>query len=64
MLDLAKLKKAREDAGLTQDQAAAAAGLSGRQAWNNIERGRVDVTLSTLDRIAQAVGKKAKDLLK
>lgn len=64
MLDLDKLRAAREAAGLTQAQAAEASGLSGRQAWNNIERGRTDVTLATLDRIAKAVRKKAKDLLK
>lgn len=64
MLDKEKLRRAREKASMTQEEAAGAAGLSSRQAWNNIERGRTDVTLTTLDRIAKALGVKAKDLLK
>ena len=64
MLSTAKLRKARKDAELTQEQAALKAGLSGKQSWNNIERGRVDVTLATLTKIAKALGVKAKDLLK
>jgi len=64
MLDLKKLREGRENAGLTQEQAAAKSGLSSRQAWNNIERGRSDITIATLDRIAKMLGVKAKDLLK
>lgn len=64
MLDLEKLRNARERAGLTQQAAAAASGLASRQVWNNIERGRTDVTLATLDRIAAALGVKPKSLLK
>jgi len=64
-LDCEKLRRAREKAGLTQEQAAEAAGLSSKQAWNAIERGRQEeLTLGTLDRIAAALGVKAKDLLK
>lgn len=59
-----KLREARLKAGLTQKEAAARVGLSSRQAWNNIERGRADVTLRTLDKIAAALGVKARDLLK
>ena len=64
MLDLDKLRRARERKELTQEQAATASGLSSRQAWNNLERGRTDITLSTLGRIAKALGVRAKDLLK
>ena len=63
-LDTKKLEAARKEAGLTQEEAAKKAGLSSRQAWNNIEGGRVNLTLDTLDRIAKALGVKAKDLLK
>lgn len=64
MLDTERLKKVREKAGLTQEQAAAASGLSSRQSWNNIERGRTDITISTLDRIAKALGVRPRDLLR
>lgn len=64
MLDTNRLKAARKKAGFTQEEAARKAGLSSKQTWNNIERGRSDVTLKTLDTIAKALGVKAKDLLK
>ncbi|MDB5327435.1 MAG: Helix-turn-helix domain [Phycisphaerales bacterium] len=69
-IDLAKLKRAREKAGLSQEEAALAAGLSAerqnaRQRWNSIETGRKsDVRISTIDRIAAALGVKAGSLLK
>ncbi|HEX8339528.1 MAG TPA: helix-turn-helix transcriptional regulator [Tepidisphaeraceae bacterium] len=65
MLDTAKLKQLREKKGLTQQAAADAAGLANRQAWHQIEAGlRANVTVETLNRLAAAVGVKAKDLLK
>ncbi len=65
MLDLVKLKSLREKKNLTQEQAALAAGFSGKSYWNNIETGRVkDPQLSTIEAVARALGVKAKDLLK
>ena len=64
MLDLDKLKKLRNKRGLSQQQAAEAAGIGGRQRWNDMESGRRGIGLETLDKIAQALGVKAKDLLK
>ena len=50
---------------MTQEQAAAAAGLSSRQAWNNIESGRQPkLQLDILESVAKALGVKARDLLK
>jgi len=64
-LDTAKLKRLREKCKLTQEEAAIRAGLKGRQAWNNIESGRrPNLQLQTLEKIAAALGVKAKDLLK
>lgn len=67
MVDTAKIKKLREKAKLTQTEAAERAGLS-LQHWNNIEGGRAGRTrglsLPTLDKVAKALGVKAKDLLK
>jgi transcriptional regulator with XRE-family HTH domain len=66
MLDTAKLRRLRDEAGLSQAEAAAKVfdGRS-RQWWHNIESGlQANVTLETLDQIARALGVKAKDLLK
>jgi len=64
-LDTNKLKRLRENAGLTQDQAAKLAGMPNRQRWNDIESGRkANVTLSTLDAICSALKCSAQDLLK
>lgn len=64
LLDTSKIAKAREKAGITQSDAARAAGVS-RQRWNDIEQGRKpNIELDTLERIAKAIGVKAKDLLK
>jgi transcriptional regulator with XRE-family HTH domain len=64
-LDLEKIKALRESRGLTQHQAADAAGLASRQAWHNIEAGRQPrIQLDILERVAAALGVKAKDLLK
>jgi transcriptional regulator with XRE-family HTH domain len=63
-LDAKKLRKAREAAGLTQEDAARRARVGSRQRWNDIEHGRRNISLDTLDRIAAALGVSAKDLLK
>jgi transcriptional regulator with XRE-family HTH domain len=65
MLDHEKMKRLREKKGLSQADAAKAAGLSSRQHWHLIESGdRPEITLATLDKIAAALGCKAKDLIK
>jgi transcriptional regulator with XRE-family HTH domain len=64
-LDFHLLRLLREKRGLTQQEAAEKAGMSSRQHWNQIESGRRGgITLETLDKIAAALGVKAKDLLK
>jgi DNA-binding Xre family transcriptional regulator len=64
MLDLDKLQKLRDKRGFTQQQAAEAAGMTVAR-WNDIESGRrANVTIDTLNRIAAALGVKARDLLK
>lgn len=64
-LDTAKIRRLRESLKFTQEQAAERAGLASRQHWNNIESGRqVNISLAVLERIAAALGVKAKDLLK
>ena len=65
VLDTAKIRRLREERGLTQAAAAKAAKLSGPQTWSDIEHGRRrNLTLDTLERIAAALGVPAKDLLK
>ncbi|MGE5611211.1 MAG: helix-turn-helix domain-containing protein [Bacillota bacterium] len=65
MLDVEKIRELREKAGLTQQQAAELAKLKSRQHWNEIESGRqTNITMDTLERIASALGVKAKGLLK
>lgn len=65
MLDTDKLRKLRERLELTQEEAAQKAGLRSRQHWNKIENDKEGaITLATLDKIASALGVKAKDLLK
>jgi transcriptional regulator with XRE-family HTH domain len=69
-IDLKKIKSLRERKGWSQAQAAMAAGLSesensAGQRWSAIESGRkASITVDTLERIAAALGVKAKDLLK
>jgi transcriptional regulator with XRE-family HTH domain len=64
-VDSGKIRTLRIRAKLTQHQAALRAGLSTRQKWNDIERGRRPVTtIELLERIAAALGVRAKDLLK
>ena len=65
MLNCKKMLEFRERKGFSQEQAAAKAGFSGRQQWYLIESDRrSDITLSTLDKIAKALGVSAKELLK
>jgi len=65
MIDTDKIKKLREKLELSQSQAAEKAGLNGRQDWSSVETGRrPGITLTTLDKMAKALGVKAKDLLK
>ncbi len=64
-LDAKKLRDMRTAAKLTQAEAAERAGLTGKQVWSDLEQGRrSNITLETLERIAAALGVKAKDLLK
>jgi transcriptional regulator with XRE-family HTH domain len=65
MLDTEKLRQVREGKALSQADAASLAGFKSRQAWSKIESGDgTELTLATLNRIAVALGVKAKDLLK
>lgn len=65
MVDLAKVKRLREKAGLSQAAAAKLASIGSAQAWNNIESGRkANVTVDTLNKIAKALNVRAKNLLK
>lgn len=50
-----RLRAARREAGLTQEQLALRAGLD-RSAYSELERGQRDVRLSTLLRIESALG--------
>ncbi len=64
-LDLEKIRARREKLGMSQQEAATKAGIGSRQRWNDIEAGRrINITLEILERIASALGCKAKDLLK
>lgn len=64
-LDAKRLRELRIVAGITQAEAAERAGLTGKQVWSDLEKGRrSNITLETLDRIAAALGVRAKDLLK
>ena len=67
VLDTDKMKELREKLGLSMDEAARRAGFTSRQRWYEIEAGRgsrTNIKLDTLNRIAAALGVKAKDLLK
>lgn len=50
-----RIRQAREAAGLTQEQAAEAAGMDPR-CWRRLENGEINPTLSTLARVAGALG--------
>jgi transcriptional regulator with XRE-family HTH domain len=65
ILDTEKIAALRAKKKWTQEEAAQAAGLNSRQDWNGIESGRREsITLTTLAKIAKALGVRAKDLLK
>lgn len=62
-LDVARMRALREEKGLTQTQAAAAADMKVSR-WNDIESGgRRNVTVETLARIAGVLGCDARELL-
>lgn len=64
-LDIAKIKELRERQGMSLTAAAERAGFKTRQQWYQIESGMVtNIKLESLERIAKALGVKAKDLLK
>lgn len=50
-----RVRLAREAAGLTQEAAAAAAGIDYKR-WQRIEQGAVNPTVRTLVRVAAALG--------
>jgi transcriptional regulator with XRE-family HTH domain len=62
-LNVARMKQLREDAGMTQAQAAAKAKMSTSR-WNDIEAGgRSNVTIETLGMISAALSCEPADLL-
>jgi transcriptional regulator with XRE-family HTH domain len=66
MLDHAKIKRLRLKQGLSQGDAAKLAGFKTRQQWSNVERNATgySVSMATLERMAKALGVKARELLK
>lgn len=50
-----RILRARAEAGLTQEAAAAAAGIDYKR-WQRLERGEVNTTVRTLTRVAGALG--------
>ena len=58
----AAIREARVAKGITQENLAARSALS-KNSIGNIERGEYDVTVSTLKRVADALGQKGADLL-
>jgi transcriptional regulator with XRE-family HTH domain len=64
-LDTNEIRRRRVALKLSQADAAELAGFTGAQVWSDIENGRrKNITLETLEKIAGALGVKAKDLLK
>ena len=67
MLSAEKMRRLREERGLSQMEAAKLADVS-PQRWNNLERGRSlgpsGVTTATLQKIAKALGVSVAELLK
>lgn len=64
-IDLDKIKTLRTKKGWSFANAAEAAQLSNRQHWYQIESGlKSNITIDTLEKMAVALGVKAKDLLK
>ena len=65
MLDTDKMRELRLSRGMSQEEAATAAGFDNRQRWYEIESGRKpNVTIETLNAIAKALGVRGRDLLK
>ena len=65
MLDTKKIEARRRALGLSQEKAASRAGLKSKQQWNAIESGRKpNVTMETLDKIAEALKCDPRDLVK
>ena len=63
-LNAAMIRKLRLRRGLTQQQAASAAGWANRAHWNGLERGtRPNPTLDTIETAARVLGCKPADLL-
>ena len=50
-----RIRNARVAAGLTQEAAAAAAGIDAKR-WQRLEQGGVNATVRTLGRVAEALG--------
>jgi transcriptional regulator with XRE-family HTH domain len=64
MLNVQTMENRRRKLGLSQERAAARAGLAGRQAWNNIASGRkANVKMDTLNKIATALECDPRDLI-
>jgi len=62
-VDLQKVERLRIRAGLTQGEIAAKIGMRG-QRWNDIVSGRkANISIKTLDRIADALGIDSSELL-
>lgn len=65
IIDHTAIRDARLKKKISQAEAAKFAGLAGAGKWSEIETGKKkNVTTDTLERIARALGVKAKDLLK
>lgn len=64
-LDREKMRALRKEKGLSQGDAAEAAGMNGGASqWSDVENGRkANVTLDTLSRIAAALGCDSRDLI-
>jgi transcriptional regulator with XRE-family HTH domain len=64
-LNPTRIRQLRLQAGLTLQQAADKAGLTNRQKWARLEAGGVpDPQISTLERIARALGVSVGELLR
>lgn len=65
MLDTKKIEARRKSLGLSQEEAASRAGLKSKQQWHAIESGRKpNVTMGTLDKIAEALMCESRELVK
>jgi len=65
MLDLEKIELLRKERGLSQQEMALRAGLTGKQVWNDIVQGRREnITMKTLDAIAKALGVNPREIIR